>query len=104
MPLDYEKPTGLSREKLFFLFLTAPSIQRRSILSKEKETKEIRSLDEHVKQLQKEVDQRLAELKVQLDDIQQKASKTVIRRPMLALSVAFVTGMAVGVALSKSND
>ena len=46
----------------------------------------------------------MAELKVQIDDIQQKASKTVIRRPMLALSVAFVTGMAVGIALSKSND
>jgi len=73
-------------------------------LSKEKEAQEIRTLEEHVKQLGKEMDRRLAELKVQVDDIQQKASKTVMKRPMLALSLAFVTGMAIGIALSKSND
>lgn len=73
-------------------------------MSKEKEAQEIRTLEEHVKQLGKEMDRRLAELKVQVDDIQQKASKTVMKRPMLALSLAFVTGMAIGIALSKSND
>lgn len=73
-------------------------------MSKEKETQEIRTLDEHVKQLRQEMDRRLAELKVQVDDIQQKASKTVMKRPMLALGVAFVTGMAIGLVLSKSND
>ena len=73
-------------------------------MSKAKEAQEIRTLEQHVQQLRKEMDQRLAELKVQVSDIQQKASKTVTKRPMLALGVAFVTGMALGIALSKSND
>lgn len=73
-------------------------------MSKEKETREIRSIEEHVKLLRKDVDQRLAELKVQVDDIQQRATKTFTRRPLLTLGVAFVAGMAIGVALSKSSD
>jgi ElaB/YqjD/DUF883 family membrane-anchored ribosome-binding protein len=94
----------LSDEKAILLFIAAPSTPRSSSLSKEKEAKDIRTVEEHVKKLQKEMDQRLTELKVQVDDIQQKATKEVLKRPMLALGVAFVTGMAVGVALSKPND
>jgi len=73
-------------------------------LSKEKEAQEIRSLDEHVKLLRKDVDQRLSELKVQVDGLQEKAAKTFTKRPVLALGVAFVAGMAIGIALSKSSD
>jgi len=73
-------------------------------LSKGKESQEIRSVDEHVKLLRKDMDQRLAELKVQVDDIQRKAAKTFNKHPLLALGVAFVAGMAIGIALSKSND
>jgi ElaB/YqjD/DUF883 family membrane-anchored ribosome-binding protein len=40
----------------------------------------------------------------QLKDLQQKAAKTVVERPMLALGVAFVVGMAFGIALSGSRD
>ncbi len=50
------------------------------------------------------MDKRLSELKIELDDIQQKAAKTVSEQPMLALGVAFVAGMAVGIALSQSGD
>jgi hypothetical protein len=50
------------------------------------------------------MDRTLAELKLQIGDIRQEASKTVTKRPMLALGVAFVAGMAIGIALSKSSD
>ncbi len=73
-------------------------------MPKEKETLEIRNIEEYVKDLRKDVDKRLSELRVQVDDLRQRATSTVAERPMLALGVAFVVGMALGVALSKSSD
>ena len=73
-------------------------------MSKNKELQEVRNLEEVVKSLRKDVDKRLEELKVQMNTAQQKAAKTVTERPLLALGVAFVAGMAIGVALSKAND
>jgi len=73
-------------------------------LSREKESQEIRTMDEHVKLLRKDMDQRLSDIKVQVDALQARAAKTVTKRPMLALGVAFVIGMAIGIALSKSSD
>lgn len=64
----------------------------------------MRNLEEVVKSLRKDVDKRLEDLKVQMNTMQQKATKTVTERPLLALGIAFVAGMAVGVALSKAND
>jgi ElaB/YqjD/DUF883 family membrane-anchored ribosome-binding protein len=69
-----------------------------------KEEEEIRNIEAYVKDLRKDMDKRLSELKVELDDIQQKAAKTVSEQPMLALGVAFVAGMAMGIALSQSGD
>ncbi len=69
-----------------------------------KEDEEIRNVEAYVKDLRKDMDKRLSELKIELDDIQQKAAKTVSEQPMLALGVAFVAGMAVGIALSQSGD
>jgi ElaB/YqjD/DUF883 family membrane-anchored ribosome-binding protein len=83
---------------------------RRITLSKEKEKelREMRSIEEDVKSLRKDMDTRLAGLKDQVKDVQQKATrmatKTMAERPLLALGVAFVAGMAVGIALSKSRD
>ncbi len=68
-----------------------------------KEDEEIRNIEAYVKDLRKDMDKRLSELKVELDDIQQKAAKTVSEQPMLALGVAFVAGMAVGIALSSGD-
>lgn len=73
-------------------------------MSKNKELQEVRNLEEIVKTLRKDVDKRLEELKVQMNTAQQKAAKTLKERPLLALGVAFVAGMAIGVALSKAND
>jgi ElaB/YqjD/DUF883 family membrane-anchored ribosome-binding protein len=73
-------------------------------LSKSKETEEMRNLEEYVKSLRKDMDKSLDELKAQMNVISQKATKTVAERPLLALGVAFVAGMAVGIALSKASD
>ena len=75
-----------------------------SSLSKVKEAEEIKHLEQYVKELTKDMDKNLAQLKVQLNDVQRQATRTFARRPMLALAVAFVAGMAFGVALSKSGD
>jgi len=74
------------------------------VLSTEKEMQEARSLEAYVKELRRDMDRTLAELKLQIRDMRQEASKTVTKRPMLALGVAFVAGMAIGIALSKSSD
>ena len=79
--------------------------KRINLLSKkEKEDQEIRDIDEHVKNLRKDMDKRLSELKVEMDDLQKKAAKAVSEQPILALGVAFVVGMALGIALSRSGD
>lgn len=57
-----------------------------------------------MKSLRKDMDTRLVDLKAQVNAAQKKAAKTVAERPMLALGVAFVAGMALGIALSKSSD
>ena len=64
----------------------------------------MRQLEEYVKALRKDMDSRLGELKEQMKTAQEKAAKTVIERPVLALGVAFVAGIAVGIALSSSRD
>ncbi len=69
-----------------------------------KEDEEIRDIEAYIKDLRKDMDKRLGELKVELDGIQQKAAKTVSEQPMLALGIAFVVGMALGIALSGSSD
>lgn len=66
--------------------------------------KEAEKTDLYVKELQKDMDKRLGELKVQIDKLQQRAAQKVTEQPLLALAVAFVAGMAFGVALSRSGD
>jgi ElaB/YqjD/DUF883 family membrane-anchored ribosome-binding protein len=67
-------------------------------------SKDVPDVEEYVKELRKDVDKRLDDLKAQMNVISQKATKSVAERPFLALGVAFVAGMAVGIALSKAND
>jgi hypothetical protein len=57
-----------------------------------------------VKGLRKSVDKRLSKFGVDLDDIQNTAAKTMSEQPLLTLGIAFVVGMALGIALSKSGD
>ncbi len=73
-------------------------------LAKNKDAEELRVMEEDFKVLKKDIDSRYVELRAQVKDLQQKATKTVTERPLLALGVAFVVGMAFGVALSGSKD
>jgi ElaB/YqjD/DUF883 family membrane-anchored ribosome-binding protein len=58
----------------------------------------------YMKSLRKDVDSRLVDLKSEMDDVQKKAAKTLKERPMLALGIAFVVGMAFGIALANAGD
>ena len=69
-------------------------------MSNDKET-QLRDIEDLVRSLRKDLDTQLIDLKAQLNVAQKNATKTVAERPMLALGVAFVTGMAIGIALSK---
>jgi len=72
---------------------------------KERENeREIEKTEQYVRELRKDMDKRLGELKVQMDDLQQRAAQKVTEQPLLALGVAFVAGMALGVALSRAGD
>lgn len=64
----------------------------------------MKDVEDLVKSLRKDMDSRLIDLKAQANVAQKKAAKTVAERPLLALGVAFVAGMALGIALSKSSD
>jgi ElaB/YqjD/DUF883 family membrane-anchored ribosome-binding protein len=73
-------------------------------LSKNKEMQEVRNVEESVKDLRKDMDKRLDDLRAQMNAVSQRATRVVAERPLLALGVAFVAGMALGIALSKAND
>jgi ElaB/YqjD/DUF883 family membrane-anchored ribosome-binding protein len=59
---------------------------------------------EYLKELKKDMDKRLSDLKIQMDALQERAAQKVADQPILALGVAFVAGMALGVALSRSGE
>jgi len=64
--------------------------------------------DEDVRQymrvVRKDVDKRLTDLKAEMDDAQKKAAKALKEQPLLILGIAFLAGMAVGIALANSGD
>ncbi|MGA8904220.1 MAG: hypothetical protein WB661_04345 [Candidatus Bathyarchaeia archaeon] len=73
-------------------------------MSKREKDLEAEKTEQYVKELRKDMDKRLGELKVQMDDLQQRAAQKVTEQPLLTLAVAFVAGMALGVALSRAGD
>jgi len=72
-------------------------------LPKEREN-QLQDIEDVVKSVRKDMDALLVDLRAQINVAQKSAVKTLSERPMLALGVAFVAGMVVGVALSKSSD
>ena len=74
------------------------------VLARDKEAEEVRAMEDDFKALKKDLDTRYVELRDQVKTLQQKTAKTVTERPLLALGIAFVVGMAFGVALSGSKD
>ena len=69
-----------------------------------KKTEESSEVPQYMKSLRKDVDKRLTDLKAEMDDVQKKAAKTVQEQPLLALGIAFVLGMAIGIALASAGD
>jgi ElaB/YqjD/DUF883 family membrane-anchored ribosome-binding protein len=69
-----------------------------------KELKEMRKVEDYVKDLREDVDKRFSDLSKQIGPIRHRATKAISERPLLALSIAFIFGLAVGVAISKSKD
>lgn len=70
----------------------------------EKELKEKKTIEEVLKDLRKILDVYLPHVRDQVKEIRKKATKTTTERPMLALGVAFLVGMALGITLSKLRD
>ena len=92
-------------EKHTFLSATRSTIVRRRVLSKEdKELKEIRKVEDYVKDLRRDVDKRFSALSEQMGPVRRRAVKAMSERPLLALGVAFVFGLALGVVISRSKD
>jgi len=61
-------------------------------------------LPQYVKSIRKDVDARLTDLKSEMDVVQRRAVKKVKEEPLLALGVAFIVGVAVGIALANAGD
>ena len=72
-------------------------------MSEHKET-QLRDIEELARNLRKDVDAQLMDLKAQLNVAQKKATSEIEEHPMLALGVAFIVGMAIGIALPRSSD
>ena len=68
---------------------------------KETQLKDIGNL---VRNLREDFDTRFIDLKSQLNVAQNKAAETVAERPLLTLAVAFIAGIVLGSALTKSRD
>jgi ElaB/YqjD/DUF883 family membrane-anchored ribosome-binding protein len=58
----------------------------------------------YMRVIKRDMDKRLTDLKAEMDDVQKKAAKTLKEQPLLALGVAFVMGMAIGIALANAGD
>lgn len=54
--------------------------------------------------VRKDVDKRLTDLKAEMDDLQKKAVKALNEQPLLVLGMAFMVGVAVGIALANAGD
>jgi len=59
---------------------------------------------QYMEAVRKDVDKRLNELKVEVDDLQKKAAKALGEQPLLMLGVTFMAGIAVGIALANAGD
>jgi ElaB/YqjD/DUF883 family membrane-anchored ribosome-binding protein len=82
-----------------------PSLSSEGDLAREeKELKEMKTIDEILRDLKKSLETNLPQLREQVKAVQEKARRTTTERPMVALGVAFLMGLALGIALSRSKD
>ena len=76
--------------------------------NEEKELKQMRKVEDYVKDLRSDMDKRLSDLREQMGPVRHRAAKTITERPLLAVGVVLLVGIAIGVsfgvALSKPKD
>lgn len=68
---------------------------------KKEDNEEVR---QYMHVVRKDVDKRLTDLKAEMDDLQKKAVKALNEQPLLVLGMAFMVGVAVGIALANAGD
>lgn len=74
-------------------------------LLERKDLEEIKAaMDDKLNKLTRDVDTRLREIRDQMPELQKKSTEIVAERPLLALGVAFILGMTLGLAMSRSRD
>jgi ElaB/YqjD/DUF883 family membrane-anchored ribosome-binding protein len=76
----------------------------RKMAKEEKELRELKTIEELLNYVKNTLDARLPQLREQVKGVQQRATKATTERPMLALGVAFLVGMALGIAISRRKD
>jgi ElaB/YqjD/DUF883 family membrane-anchored ribosome-binding protein len=74
------------------------------LAQEEKELKEMKTIEGILSELKKTLDTNLLQLREQVKEVQEKAKKGTTESPMLALGVAFLVGMALGIVLFESKD
>ena len=65
--------------------------------------KEAEKTAEALRQFQEQYDRKLDELRVMVDGLRERGTKTVTERPLLALGLAFALGLSLGVTLARSK-
>ena len=68
-----------------------------------KELRELKKIEELLNYVRKTLDTRLPQLGEQMKGVQQRATKATAERPILALGVAFLIGMTLGIAISRQR-
>jgi ElaB/YqjD/DUF883 family membrane-anchored ribosome-binding protein len=83
---------------------TPVSSTKSEMAQEDKEMKEIKAIEGVLKDLRKMLDNYLPQVRNQVKEIQRKTAKATVERPTLAIGVAFLAGMALGIALSRPRD
>jgi ElaB/YqjD/DUF883 family membrane-anchored ribosome-binding protein len=68
---------------------------------KKQNTEDVR---QYIQVVRKDVDKRLTDMKAEMDDVQEKAAKALKEQPLLVLGLAFLVGIAVGIAIANAGD
>lgn len=61
----------------------------------------LREIESLVRDLRRDFDTQLIDVKAQLNLVQNKTTEIITEHPLLSLCVAFIAGMAIGTTLSK---
>jgi ElaB/YqjD/DUF883 family membrane-anchored ribosome-binding protein len=63
-----------------------------------------KATNEHAKNLAMNIEPRVEQAKKHVGSLRERGKKAVQERPLLALAIAFVVGLSIGLAIGKSGD